>query len=170
MTKFKHIKSAKKGGGVIGRVWKGNLLLTRVWLDQGWQVHPERKQWRLRSGQRPGWNSCWQNRKGRLESKSTWVHRCHASSWRVLRALSARQHTRARQPHVMYAEVFWMHETIPNDTTQFFSRKMHASILHQCSLCVEALCRWLQARMRGNNRQVTSSSQGQHRKKNNHIS
>lgn len=44
MTKFKLISNLVEVGGVISYVWKGNLLLTKVWFDQSWQVHPERKQ------------------------------------------------------------------------------------------------------------------------------
>ena len=43
MAKLKHIRSGSSGWSNQPRLERGNLLLTKVWFDQDWQVHPERK-------------------------------------------------------------------------------------------------------------------------------
>lgn len=43
MTKLKHIRSGSSGWSNQPRLERGNLLLTKVWFDRDWQVHPERK-------------------------------------------------------------------------------------------------------------------------------
>lgn len=93
-------------GGVISYVWKGNLLLTKVWFDHSWQVHPERKQ-RSCEVVTLGWNSCWANRKGKLESRApgfTECSRTYSAPFHVLSAYYIPINTHA-SAHILWVSI-----------------------------------------------------------------
>lgn len=74
-------------------VWKGHLLLTKVWFDHSWHVRPERKQVEPWSGHLLRWNSCWANRKGIFEGRAPgFIERphTHPSSFHELSAYSGK--------------------------------------------------------------------------------
>lgn len=88
MTKFKHIKSGRSG-------WSNQLCLERKFtLNKNliWSQltrPPRKKTEKLWSGHSLGWNSCWANRKGILESRAPGFMECtrtHSTSFHALSA------------------------------------------------------------------------------------
>lgn len=88
MTQNSSISNLAEVGGVISYVRKGNLLSNKSLIWSQLTGPPRKKTAELWSGRSLGWNSCWANRKGILESRAPgfmeWTHRHSASFHNLL--------------------------------------------------------------------------------------